>query len=256
MNMKRILMIACLLTPIACSGEQPPVAAQPAAQSASQPSAQPAAGTGAEASSNTTVKAGVAGVSAEAGVSADLKAGTYRELKDAQPTEDANRIEVVEVFLYSCPHCYEFDPQVNAWRKTLPDDVLFRHMPATFGPNGEILAKAYYTAKALNVLDTMHAEMFDAIHKRGMQLDSPAKIKALFTAKGVDGKDFDDYFNSFEVDSKFRLASRMQINYGITAVPAMVVNGKYRTSARLAGGTNEDALRVVNQLIDKERSSD
>lgn len=264
MSLVRKIFLILLILPVACTAEQNGETAP--AESTSTPAentqvadtqpTQTAANTAAKPAAQTQTAATAPSSPAKTPSTSDgLKSSQYRELKSPQPTEDENRIEVVEIFLYSCPHCYEFEPEVAAWKKQLSEDVLFRQMPATFGPNGENMAKAFYTAKSLKVLDTMHPVLFDAIHKRGMKLASVDEIKSLFTANGVDGKDFDNHFNSFEVDSKFRLASRMQINYGITAVPALVVNGKYRTSARLVGGSNQDALNVVDKLVAKERES-
>jgi thiol:disulfide interchange protein DsbA len=42
--------------------------------------------------------------------------------------------------------------------------------------------------------------------------------------------------------------------YGITGVPTLVVNGKYRTSAHMAGGDRQ-MLEVVNSLVEQERKA-
>ena len=34
----------------------------------------------------------------------------YVEITPAQPTHSGNKIEVLEVFWYGCPHCYDFEP--------------------------------------------------------------------------------------------------------------------------------------------------
>ena len=40
--------------------------------------------------------------------------GKYELLQPPQLTETGDRIEVVEVFWYGCPHCYTFLPSIEA----------------------------------------------------------------------------------------------------------------------------------------------
>ena len=42
------------------------------------------------------------------------------------------RIEVVDFFWYSCPHCNAFEPLLQAWSRKLPEDVVLRRVPAAF----------------------------------------------------------------------------------------------------------------------------
>src|SRR5688572_5946134 len=62
---------------------------------------------------------------------------------------DPAKIEVAEFFWYGCNHCFHFEPMLEQWKKTMPDDVSFRGVPAVWRDNMELHAKAYYTAEAL-----------------------------------------------------------------------------------------------------------
>jgi len=46
----------------------------------------------------------------------------------------------------------------------------------------------------------------------------------------------------------------MAARYGVNGVPAIIVNGKYRTNATLAG-SQEKMIDVINQLIKQESSA-
>src|SRR5689334_5471540 len=88
-------------------------------------------------------------------------------LKVRQTITPANpaKIEVAEVFAYSCPHCYAFEPTLKAWLKKLPADAEFVQMPHTLGqPGGELRNRAFYAARMLGVLDKFHPALFDAMH--------------------------------------------------------------------------------------------
>ncbi len=183
----------------------------------------------------------------------DGKGVKYEELANPQPTAAADKIEVLELFYYGCPHCYHLEPELNDWLKQKPDDVVFVRMPAVLGPTWELLGRAYYTAELLDVVDKIHAPLFDHIHKEKKPIRNATELKEFFAEQGVSEADFDKTFNSFAVITKTNRAKQVRELYGLTGVPTLVVNGKYRTTATLAGG-NKQMLQVVDLLIDRERN--
>jgi len=187
-------------------------------------------------------------------VQSEPASGTYQLVTPSQPTKTGDKIEVLEIFWFGCPHCYHFEPVLNKWRAQLPADVEFRHMPGIFRKNWVPGARAYYTAKVLDVDDKLHEAIFKAIHEEHRKLFTQDSFADVFEANGVSRDDFDKAWNSFTVENEIREAMQMSRQYGISGVPAIIVNGKYRTSASLAG-SYEDMLKVVDQLIDTERAA-
>lgn len=175
----------------------------------------------------------------------------YEMVTPPQPTTTKDKVEVVELFWYGCPHCYRLEPYVKRWLKKKPANVKFVRMPGMFRPSWEIHGRAYYTAEILGVVDKVHEPMFEAIHEQKRRLNNEAAIMALFKQHGVSEKDFKRVFRSFAVETKLRRAKDMGRRYGIKGVPAIIVNGKYRTSPQEAGG-NAKIFRVVNKLIKQE----
>lgn len=167
---------------------------------------------------------------------------------------DPDKIEVAEFFWYGCGHCYSFEPLLEAWQKTLPDDVSFRGVPAIWRENMELHARAYYAAEALGVLDTMHPVIFQAMNVDRKQLASQAEIAALFTANGVSEADFNKAFNSFGVGSLASQAAATAKSAKLQGTPALMVNGKYMVSGRKSG-SQADMLKVVDFLIAQERAA-
>ncbi|MDB4409254.1 thiol:disulfide interchange protein DsbA/DsbL [Gammaproteobacteria bacterium] len=178
----------------------------------------------------------------------------YLSLKTPQPTSTGDRIEVVELFWYGCPHCYRLDPLLETWTKTLPEDVEFIRMPAVLGPSWELYGKAFYTAELLGVTDKVHPALLEAIHKDKKKLSNVNDLKELFVAQGVSAEDFDNTFNSFAVNVKLNHAKQMTKRYAITGVPTIIINGKYSTSGSQAG-SNENIIKVMDYLIVQERSA-
>jgi thiol:disulfide interchange protein DsbA len=178
----------------------------------------------------------------------------YEELLTTQPTSAENKIEVLELFWYGCPHCYKLEPYVENWKKKLSSDVKFVQYPAILRNEWAIHARAFFTAQILGVDDKTHQAIFAAFHELRRPANSEKALKAIFIEQGVDGKDFDKTFRSFTVESKLRRARDASKRYGIKGVPALIINGKYRTNARLAG-SNANMLKVVDYLVEQERKA-
>lgn len=194
--------------------------------------------------------------SAAAAPAGEYTEGTeYVRLATPQPTSDPERIEVVELFWYGCPHCYHLEPLVNQWLADKPDDVVFVQLPAIVGPRWELLAKAYFTAQTLGVLEKTHPALFAALHEKNQKINDEAALQDFFVAQGVSAKDFKEAFNSFAVAFKVNNAKLMTRRYAISGVPTFIVNGKFSTSGKLAGG-NEEIFGVVDYLVAEERNAD
>lgn len=177
----------------------------------------------------------------------------YSTLAAPVQTEVApGQVEVLEFFLYSCPHCYHFEPAVSAWEKKLPGHAVFKRVPANFGPNAAVFARAHYTAEALGVLGQFRPALFKAIQEDKRSMDSEAALALVFkAATGIDEKKFSETFNSFAVDNQVRRADALARAYALTGVPALAVAGKYLISPRQGG--HDGMLNTADMLVERER---
>jgi thiol:disulfide interchange protein DsbA len=184
----------------------------------------------------------------------------YSELPYPVATADPAKIEVLELFWYGCPHCYEFNnDHLPKWEAELADDVSFRLLPATF-PGWIVHAKAYFAAEFLGVEKKMHQPLFDAIQKAPKKYKDIEDIKPLFIAQGVKSEDFDALFEATgfrkisKIDEAVESATKKIKNLRVSGVPALIINGKYKIGVREAGGF-PNMLKIANFLIHKERES-
>ena len=175
----------------------------------------------------------------------------YTVLTNPQPTETGDKIEVLEVFMYSCPHCFHLEPTLAKWRETQPANVAFRRMPAVFGTKPDLQAQAFYAAELLGAEEKFTLAMFDAIHVKKQKISDENLVVAIAEGAGLDGAEFRKALNSFDVNMKVNRARNVTKNYGIDGVPAVVVNGKYRTSPAQTG-SREGLVKVIDQLIARE----
>ena len=182
----------------------------------------------------------------------------FVRLVPTQPTVGgADKVEVAEIFWYGCNHCYDFDPIINRWAATKPANVRFVRIPATWNPLVKLHAQLFYTEEVLvkngKIADpaAFRAGVFAEYFQRGNRMASEDAIQSVFARFGVSAEDFSNTWKSFEVAQKIRVAEDLGRRYGITGVPSVVVNGKYRTGAGEAGGY-PGLINVINELVERE----
>jgi len=187
------------------------------------------------------------------GAVAEIKEGKdYAVLPQPQPTDAKGKVEVTEFFWYGCPHCYEFEPTLTKWLKTLPKDVAFRRIPADFG-RWTAGAKLYYALDTIGEEERLHKDLFDAIHLERLNYNLESEVTDWLVKKGVDRKKFSDALNSFSVQSKVSRAQQMSAAYALTGVPTIVIGGKYSTNNGMAG-SYEALPAIMDELIAKVRT--
>ena len=165
------------------------------------------------------------------------------------PTEaGAGKIEVVEFFWYSCPHCNRFEPQLQEWVKKMPKDVVLRRAPVAFRPDFEPQQRLYFVLEALGKVEELHSKVFNAIHVERQLLNTAELVAAWAEKQGINKAKFTEAYNSFPVATKSRKTTLLQDSYKVDGVPSLGVAGKYYTSGTVAQ-TMERALVVTDYLI-------
>jgi protein dithiol oxidoreductase (disulfide-forming) len=183
------------------------------------------------------------------------KAGTeYLVLDKRAPTDaPAGKIEVVEFFSYNCPHCNAFEPELEAWVKMLPKDVVFRRVPVPFvGNDVEAKQRLYYALEAMGKIEEYQPKVFNAIHKQRQNVNGDAAIIAWAEKNGLDKTKFTEAFTSFGVASKAKRASQLTEAYTVSGVPALGVAGRFYVDGELAGNMTK-SLQTTNFLITEAR---
>jgi protein dithiol oxidoreductase (disulfide-forming) len=167
------------------------------------------------------------------------------------PVESGDKIEVAEFFSYGCIHCYNLEPNIEAWLKRLPPDVHFRRIPAVFNQRMAMDAAIYYALEAGGMLDKLHKPLFDAIHKNGLKTHDNNALADWLLKQGVDPVKFADAMKSFGVQSKVRRAAQHTLGAKIDGTPAMLVQGRYSISAEQAG--RDGFMKAVDQVVEVAR---
>ncbi|MDQ3270385.1 MAG: thiol:disulfide interchange protein DsbA/DsbL [Pseudomonadota bacterium] len=249
------LILAAVLAAAACTKDAPePTATEPAPAAAAPAATATAPTTEATAAGTPDANAPAGPIVPPTGP-APVAGTDYVEIPGGQPYTPGEKIEVVEVFGYTCPACASFEPLANAWKARLPADVEFEPVAAPFGGFWNTYAKAFYTAQSMGLIDKTHDAMFRAIHvERSLPVQpapSDEQIAQFYVKFGADPKAFQSTMASFATNAKLRRAQQFLETSGVDSTPTMVVNGKYRVTGR---GFDE-ILRITDHLIARERAA-
>ena len=165
----------------------------------------------------------------------------------------AGKIEVIEFFWYSCPHCNAFEPSFAQWAKNAPKDVVVRRIPVSFRDDFAPQQRLFFTIEAMNLMETLHPKVFAAIHVEKLMLNTDASVLAWAEKQGVDKAKFNEVYKSFGVAAKQKRAVQLQNDFKVEGVPSLGVAGRYYIDGTLAGSMDR-ALKVAESLIAQSRS--
>lgn len=183
-----------------------------------------------------------------AGIAVAQPAEKFVNVNPPQPTEPG-KIEVLEFFAYTCPHCAVLEPLVTKWKAGLPGDVAFSSVPVAFNQAMKPFQYFYYSLEAVGRLD-LHPKFFAALHQEKKRLFSQDAMIDWAVEQGVDRAQFTAAMNSFGVKSKATRADQLAKGYAIQGTPSIAVGGRYLTSPSEAGGYQE-TIDVASELIDR-----
>ena len=175
-------------------------------------------------------------------------------LDPPRPVSTGERIEVIEFFYYGCPICYELEPQMTRWLATqAPGYVALLRIPALSSEGWDTLAKLYYTLEAIGEVNRLHWPVYDNFHFEGKLLNDERVMLEWVAHNGIDAKKFTEIYGSQSTQAKLARSRELMNAYDVRGVPTIVVDGKYMSSARLAGGTRQ-LMQIVDELVRQAKS--
>lgn len=255
MTLRLAPLLFALLTLAACNKQEtPPPAADVAAVATEQGAVDPATAPAAAPVEATAGPAAPAGPIVPPSGPAPVPGVDYAEIAGGEPYQPTSgKIEVVEVFSYTCGHCASFEPMLVAWKAKLPADVTLVPVAGPFSANPMPFAKAFYAAQTMGLLDKSHESMFRALHlERSLPVQNVTseEIGAFYAKFGANPQQFVSTMESFAIDAKVKRGIQFMQRSGVESSPTIVVNGKYRVMAK----TLEDSLRITDHLVAQERA--
>jgi len=176
----------------------------------------------------------------------------YRVLPIAQAIETKGKIEILEFFWYGCPHCHDFEPQLDAWVKRQAKDVSVKKVPVAFRDDLLPHSQLFYALESLGK-SNLHAKVMETMHVGKRKLLTEPEIADWAVSQGIERETFLKAFKSFTVTSKARAANQIAQAYRIDGVPTVAVQGKYITSPSITAGSKARAIEAMDHLVNKAR---
>ena len=177
----------------------------------------------------------------------------YVSLDKRVPTDAGKgKIEVIEFFWYSCPHCNAFEPRFASWVKALPKDVEVKRVPVRFRDDFEPQQRMYYVLEALDKVEALHGKLFQAIHVEKQNLGSAEALAQWADKNGIPKAKFVELYNAFGVVTKAKRAHQLQEAFKVQGVPALGIGGRFYTDGSLTQ-TMDRSLQVAEYLIGEVR---
>ncbi|GGI87528.1 thiol:disulfide interchange protein DsbA/DsbL [Legionella impletisoli] len=165
------------------------------------------------------------------------------------------RVIITEFFSYGCPWCYRLEPKLDSWVSAKGKQVFYEKVPVIFNKDWEYYAKAFYTAQALSLQDTIAPALFKAILTDKKQLNSNEAMIQFLQSQGLDSDVVSSAFhNSPSIDIELTNSKRMMASYQIAAVPAVLVQNKYKTDLQMAK-SEERLLAILDYLVKKSKEA-
>ncbi len=188
-------------------------------------------------------------------IAQEFEAGKdYRVLDRQVRLSKSDKIEVVEVFSYTCPHCAALDPHVERWASQQASDVDFLRLPIVWGGAQAGLqrhhARTYYALVAGGWSTQIHPHLFQIIQQELIGDVSVERMQGVVARLGADEAEFLDEYFALSTRIKAQRAQRMTRDWLATSVPAIVINGKYLIFNTPSAGR---LFRIVDELVAMER---
>ena len=185
------------------------------------------------------------------GLATDFKEGVqYKAIEPAPPPGTGEVVQVMEFFMYGCPHCSQLEPYLEEWLKTKPENVEFVRVPAMFGGSANMHAGAFYALEIMGEGERLHGKLFDEIHIIKNRMQTRDALEEFLASQDVDMEKFRAAMSSFTVQTKAKRAEALMRRFEISGVPSVVVDARYRND-RLTGYS--DYTELVDFLVAKVR---
>jgi thiol:disulfide interchange protein DsbA len=176
----------------------------------------------------------------------------YQVVSNPEVSATKNKTPTItEFFSYGCPWCYRIETPLNEWVGKMGKSVQLERVPVVFKPEWNLYAKAYYTARALALAAKISPALFKSIQEDKKTLNTKQAMVDFFISQGVDKEIAKSAFeNSPTIDMRVSNGMTLMAHYQINAVPAFVINNKYKTDLQMAGSP-ERLFQILDYLMRK-----
>ncbi len=182
----------------------------------------------------------------------------YRYIDNGQPYRalPPGMVEVAEVFAYTCPHCAQFSPKLEAWAKQLPSHARLVLIPGVFSRD-DPWSRVFFAAQTAKSLPVLHPRLFAAVHETGELPRNADAAQILAFAGRVQGSNAtalkiamaDNATLLPKLKQAYDFAARSQIE----GTPSLVIAGRYLVLGNSYESLLGNARAIVDALAPKKK---
>lgn len=163
-------------------------------------------------------------------------------------------LEVVQFFMFRCPHCHAVEPTIDKWAQQKKGRVDLAQMHFSKGPQSAE-TKLFLTLEAMGILHQMKPVVFEAIHVHKHKFSEEAAVLEWISKQAVDVARFKQEWNSAAISDKLAKNNDLAASFGVRSVPAFVVGGRYLVSTSMIAKSNpgfgeNDIQQAIVKILD------
>lgn len=173
--------------------------------------------------------------------------GKYRLLEDKTPpiAGSLDTVKVVEVFSFTCPHCYSFQKQLDSFQKKYQEKLELSHIPIGF--SGVNPSKLYFIALDNNKGAEIKKLIFQSFHDSGIRnINNSEIIKVLARIEGLE-EEYEENKNNEAILDRVKFAQIYATSRRIQRTPTFVVEN----SILVEGADTKNLSLVLDSLLKK-----
>ncbi len=177
------------------------------------------------------------------GADAEIK-GKYEVIGSTEGLKGASQVELLELFNYSCGHCYRFLETSKKLRKKYGAKLFHKKYPIYWGEQTAYPAMAFYISDSLGMEEKFTQELFDTNFKLNINIFRSRVIKLLARDYGID-KEMSSGMESKKIEAKVNKGLKMARDYKANETPTIIINNVLKVTPSLSGG---DVVKMTENL--------
>lgn len=171
------------------------------------------------------------------------------------------RVEVIEFFMYRCPHCYELEPLLQAWALEYKEKISFRRIHVAVRKM-DTETRLFLSLSAIEKEKELTRKIFDAIHTDKLKMSEEKVALDWISKQEIDQNKFMSAWDSDRMDATIFETAQLASRYEIGGVPTIVIGGRYLVSPAIVVKGNPDishadvnhaVIKVMRYLVELSR---
>ncbi|MGK0289944.1 MAG: thiol:disulfide interchange protein DsbA [bacterium] len=157
-----------------------------------------------------------------------------------------DQVRVVEIFSFTCPHCFNFNSAVKKLKKKFGNKIKLVSYP--IGWSGLNPSKLYYIAKATSDKKAEETKdfIFTAVFDSGIrEINNPQVINFIANQVGLK-KEYEEKKDSVSILDAIRYGKTYAKDFKVTGTPTLIIEGSIK-----AGGNVDNLAKIINSLLKK-----